>query len=387
MQGTTGAKRQARGGLDRGRWKLWFEHLPLPAWVEWRGRLLHANRAAQTFFGAQSLTELHKAWPTVRPKARKISAAEKQRGTGGTSCSETEVQTVEGSCVPALVFVRPCSSDQVLVVAVPASAQMSAASGALARERAAREKAETALRDQAFWAALGTMVARVAHDIRNPLFGILATLDALEAKLGKGEFADYFAVLRSEGERLNRFLNELLAYGRPGEKQARGPVEVQWLVEQALRRCEPLARERGVAMHKMDAQQPTMVRAEAERLVQALQNIVQNAVQHSPAGSEVVVIPSLRKGGEARPRAVIEVWDSGPGFSPQDLSRIGEPFYSRRPGGTGMGLAIAARIVSDHGGTISAGNRSRGGAWVRVELPAMRVNRRRARNEHKSAGR
>ncbi|GIV03777.1 MAG: hypothetical protein KatS3mg015_2607 [Fimbriimonadales bacterium] len=386
MQGTTGAKRRARGGLERGQWKVWFEHLPLPAWIESRRQLLHANRAAQAFFGARSLTQLIEAWPKVRPKVRKTSAAEQHSGTGAIPGTETAVRTIEGSLVSALVFVQPCSSDQVLVVAVPASNQAFAAAGALARERAAREKAETALRDQEFWAELGTLVARVAHDIRNPLFGMLATLDALEAKLGTSEFTEYFTVLRAEGERLNRFLTELLAYGRPGQKQARVPVNVQWLVEQAVSRCAPVARDRGVALKSVNTEQPIVVSAEAERLVQAVQNIVQNAVQHSPAGSEVVVMSALRE-GKPRKHAIIEVWDSGPGFSPQDLPHIFEPFYSRRAGGTGMGLAIAARIAADHGGTIAAGNRSRGGAWVRVELPAIRASQGKSENERQSAGR
>jgi signal transduction histidine kinase len=103
--------------------------------------------------------------------------------------------------------------------------------------------------------------------------------------------------------------------------------------------------------------------------VQVLQNLLLNAVQHSPEGGAVDVRLARATLGE-RPAVALEVLDRGPGFADGEALRIFEPFYSRRAGGTGMGLALAHRLVHDHGGTITAGNRAGGGASLRVVLPA-----------------
>jgi signal transduction histidine kinase len=106
------------------------------------------------------------------------------------------------------------------------------------------------------------------------------------------------------------------------------------------------------------------------RIVQVVQNLIQNAIQHSPTGSAVVV-----SGGEerddGRPTAWCSVRDSGPGFDVADLPRLFEPFFTRRRDGTGLGLSIAQRIVSQHGGVLEAANHPEGGAVVSVRLPLV----------------
>ena len=105
-----------------------------------------------------------------------------------------------------------------------------------------------------------------------------------------------------------------------------------------------------------------------KRLVQVFQNILQNAIQLSPAGSAVTVEGATEDAAEGR-TVVITVNDSGPGFAADDLPRAFEPFFSRRRGGTGLGLAIVQRIVEAHQGTVTVGNRPAGGAVISVRLP------------------
>lgn len=104
------------------------------------------------------------------------------------------------------------------------------------------------------------------------------------------------------------------------------------------------------------------------RILQLLQNLVENAIQHAPQGSRV----RLLLGQEVRdglPTALLEVTDEGPGFRAEDLARVFEPFFTRRQGGTGLGLAIASRIVAEHAGEIEAANQPGGGARLTVHLP------------------
>jgi signal transduction histidine kinase len=101
---------------------------------------------------------------------------------------------------------------------------------------------------------------------------------------------------------------------------------------------------------------------------QAVENLLANAIQHAPAGSVVRVGACLdREGSEPRARCTVE--DDGPGVSAEDRDRLFEPFFSRRKGGTGLGLPIVQRVAEAHGGTVNVENRPEGGARFTLLLP------------------
>jgi len=122
-----------------------------------------------------------------------------------------------------------------------------------------------------------------------------------------------------------------------------------------------------------------MVSMDRGRLVQVFQNLVQNAIEHSPPGTQVAIDAcEVRESG--RPWIECSVRDSGPGFRKEDLPRIFEPFYTRRRGGTGLGLSIVQRIADEHSGRIRVGNQPEGGlAHLRTALqdcgPPLRESR------------
>jgi len=139
-------------------------------------------------------------------------------------------------------------------------------------------------------------------------------------------------------------------------------------VTEAVRRCLGLASRAGVNLVSQVATGLPALLADRGRLVQVLQNLVQNAIQHSRRGGTVTVDAEMEE-AEGGPWVVLKVGDSGRGIAAADLPHVFEPFFSKRPGGTGLGLAIAQRIVVEHGGTISASNRPEGGALMSVRLP------------------
>ena len=104
-----------------------------------------------------------------------------------------------------------------------------------------------------------------------------------------------------------------------------------------------------------------------KRMIQVFQNLLANAIQHSPGGGRVVFRAEPAAGDPAGLLFVVE--DAGPGFPPDALDHIFEPFFTRRRGGTGLGLSIVQRIVDQHQGEIVAANRPEGGAVVTVRLP------------------
>jgi signal transduction histidine kinase len=216
--------------------------------------------------------------------------------------------------------------------------------------------------------AMGSLVAGVAHEVRNPLFSISATLDALEAELGqKPEFEECAGLLRSQLDRLTQLMSDLLDYGKPSILH-RGPTRLSDVVRRAMRSCATLARDRQVVMEAEIAEDLPLIQIDGVRVEQALQNLVANAVQHSPGGSAVRVEASLdTTSPETRVRCTVD--DHGPGLPEGDAARIFEPFFSRRKGGTGLGLSIVQRVAEAHGGDVRAESRPGSGARFTLLLP------------------
>jgi len=227
------------------------------------------------------------------------------------------------------------------------------------------------LRQARVMEAMGSLVAGVAHEVRNPLFSISATLDAIDSTMGeRPEFAEHAALLRSQVGRLTQLTRDLLDYGRPQALQ-RAPSDLGVIVRRAVRACATASRERGVSIEERVAGELPRLELDAARMEQALENLVTNAVQHSSKGGVVSVIcEPARRDGEPFVRCVVE--DRGPGLAPENLARVFEPFFTRRKGGTGLGLSIVRRLVEAHAGRVSAENREGGGARFSVWLPVRR---------------
>jgi PAS domain S-box-containing protein len=226
---------------------------------------------------------------------------------------------------------------------------------------------ETARKNEVM-SAVGQLIVGVAHEVRNPIFGISATLDAFEASFPTNDESNQFMeVLRGEIGRLSRLMQELLDYGRPTRTElTEGSLaEVAATSARACERTAESARVR-IALELPEDLPP--VRMDQLKLVQVFQNLLDNAIQFSAAGSEVVLRAEVVDRG-GRSCMAASVLDRGRGFNEGDLARIFEPFFTRRRGGTGLGLSIVQRIVDEHGGSLEAANREGGGARMTVYLP------------------
>jgi signal transduction histidine kinase len=238
------------------------------------------------------------------------------------------------------------------------------------RVRAQEEQGrlQASLRRSETMAVMGSLVAGVAHEVRNPLFGISSTLDAFESRFGaREEYQHYIRVLRGELNRLTELMRELLEYGRPLSSELM-PQRIEDAIAEAVQACAALVKRLNVEIvHKVRTGFPRVL-MDRRRLLQAFQNLIENAVQHSPPGGTVTVeVEAIRDDAQAWIDCTIK--DSGPGFRTEDLPRLFEPFFTRRGGGTGLGLSIVQRIVEEHHGSIAASNQPGGGAVITVRLP------------------
>jgi signal transduction histidine kinase len=214
-------------------------------------------------------------------------------------------------------------------------------------------------------AALGALTAGFAHEVRNPLFAISSLVEAW-AQQPRRDPAPFAEALHREVTRLQTLMVDLLEFGKPSTDVFE-PRQLSTTVHGAVRACQPEATARAVHL-------VTSVIADADvamippRLERVFVNLIQNAIQHSPAGTKVAIDVDAAPGSNNRSLQIV-VRDQGPGISPDDLPKLFTPFFSRRAGGFGLGLAMSQRIVDEHRGRVTAANGPAGGAVMTVVVP------------------
>jgi len=234
------------------------------------------------------------------------------------------------------------------------------------RERE-RERKETLERDLAAaerHAALGRAASGIAHEVRTPLGSILGAAEILaEDYPEEHPRRRFYAILVEEGRRLGRVVDDFLDLGRTPVLRP-SSVAVADVVSEALASVGDCAAARQVRLEGPQSAEPILVRADADRLRQALINLIRNAVEASPSGGTV------RVGIEMEPGSLnVVVSDQGAGVPRGEESRIFEPFFTGRRDGTGLGLALALQIARAHEGSLSLEpGRGRGATFV-LRLP------------------
>lgn len=238
----------------------------------------------------------------------------------------------------------------------------------IAQDITKRAELEASLRQSEMMSLLGSLVAGVAHEVRNPLFGISSIIDAFETRFSdRTEYLRYTNVLRDEIGRLTILMEELLEYGKPfrGELYL---VSMEEMISRSIRACMPAAEVAHVNLEHYVEESLPKIRIDRRRLSKVFVNLIENAIQHSPKTSSVTIeARRINDGNNEWVQCAIK--DSGNGIPAEDLAKIFEPFFSKRRGGTGLGLAIAQRIMQEHGGKLIAGNNPEGGACMIARFP------------------
>jgi len=336
-------------------WKATFDAVQSPLLLlDHHGLVKRLNRAARDLWGDHPFQDIvgrplsdraGEPWLAI---ARATAEAGRTVASSSLSAIDEAGRTWDIAANP---FQSPAGEPSVIV---------------LARDVSATVALQQSLRRSESMSAMGALLAGVAHEVRNPLFGISSAIDAFENEFrDRRELVEYGGLLRAEVARLSTLMNDLLEYGRPADAPL-GPGRLEEVVERALHSCARGARQKNVTLAAELAPDLPPVMMDPDRLVQVFQNVLQNAVQHTPGGGEVRVAGARGAAGEVR----CQVMDTGPGVRPQDCARVFEPFFTRRSGGTGLGLSIVQRIVDEHGGRVRMDNRPGGGAVVTIDLTA-----------------
>jgi PAS domain S-box-containing protein len=215
-------------------------------------------------------------------------------------------------------------------------------------------------------AALGRITSGVAHEVKNPLNAMVLQLEILRAKLAEHSTAvkPQLDTLSSEIRRLDRVVKTFLDFTRPVELRL-SETDLEQMVQEVFTLAEPQARQNHVRLTIEKNGPVPKLKVDRDLFKQALLNLVLNGCQAMPSGGELKIRPR-----RSERRLELEIEDQGVGISPDVQPRIFTLFFTTKPGGSGVGLAMAYRIIQLHNGSIDFSSEPNRGTTFRIALPA-----------------
>lgn len=220
-------------------------------------------------------------------------------------------------------------------------------------------------------AAVGTLAAGVAHEIRNPLSSIKGYATYFRQRFPEGsEDREAATIMVNEVNRLNRVITDLLGLSRP-DSTALKPMQAEYVAEHVLRLLRHNASQKNITLATRFAPRKGQIMGDMERLSQALLNICLNAIEAMPEGGKLEIAISVAKN-----RLCLMTRDNGTGIKPEIISRIFDPYFTTKNSGTGLGLPMAHKIIRAHKGEIdiysrAAANGEPGCTIFRIWLPLI----------------
>ena len=226
-------------------------------------------------------------------------------------------------------------------------------------------------------ASLGQLSAGIAHEVRNPLSGIILSLPTLDQIFERWDGTDPEAratlramieYMKSSSSKIASVIQRIMDFAKPAPYPV-GPVDMNCILEAALKDAAAILRKTGVTVSRRLAGDLPQCCADPHLMGQVMSNLIANAVQamDSCQGPRLLEVASTVENG----RVIVRISDSGPGVPHRLRSRIFEPFFTTRKDGHGIGLSISHRIITEHAGAISVGKSRWGGAEFRIVLPGV----------------
>ena len=230
-------------------------------------------------------------------------------------------------------------------------------------------------------ATLGRLVRTIAHEVRNPLGSIrLGTqllqynetednaqddTDANRIQLSYKEIKEYTAIIIKEVDRLNRFVEQLLAFSKPAMELAKA-CDINRLLDNSLAICRPELEQHEIAVIKKYDTDCPQLNINEDGITQVLLNLFYNAIEAMSTGGTLTVQTTYQP--EAK-TVQVRVQDDGPGIPPDDIRKLFDPFYTTKQKGTGLGLYISQKIVVEHRGNIEIDPNTKVGTAFVMSLP------------------
>ncbi len=227
------------------------------------------------------------------------------------------------------------------------------------------QEAEAAVRRSERLAALGQLTAGLAHELRNPLGTIRVSAEVLSGHLPDDPVAHEMAgYIREEVDRTSSLITRFLEFSRPFHLRL-NPADISEVIDKAIVQLQRHSPPHQVSIYKNYSPDVLPLPMDAELIERVMYNLLLNAVEATPAGGAVTV-----KTRPVETGVEVSVIDRGSGIEPKEIENIFNPFFTTKPTGVGLGLAIVSKIVDEHGGKVAVESQTGKGSVFRVYLPA-----------------
>ncbi|WP_202080552.1 PAS domain S-box protein [Caldalkalibacillus salinus] len=250
------------------------------------------------------------------------------------------------------------------VKAIPTIFEDEPAFHVIVRDITERKRTRELLQDSEKRSVVGQLAAGIAHEIRNPLTSLKGFLQLMD----QTEFAqtNYYQIMNSELERIEYISSELLVLAKPQSVEYK-PVNIP----QMLLNVIPLMETRAI-MHNVEiithlAEDIPYVKGDNNHLKQVFINFIKNAIEAMPKGGRIHIEVEVER--QPTPQVIVSVKDEGRGIPENEIKKLGQPFYSTKEKGTGLGLMVSFKIIEDHGGWIEINSEVNKGTVISVHLP------------------
>jgi signal transduction histidine kinase len=212
-------------------------------------------------------------------------------------------------------------------------------------------------------AVIGQMATAIAHEIKNPLSS-LKGFTQLQQEKDKGD-EQYYPIMLNEIDRINSIVNDLLILGKPNTA-VKTPKKLVNIIDYVISVVDPHAQRKDIHIQN-ETDQSTVLLCDENQMKQVFINLIKNAMEAMPDGGTVTIVSEI-----IDDRAFISVKDEGCGIPPEKLAKLGEPFYTTKQNGNGLGLMVSKKIIEEHEGTFNIESQLERGTSVIITLPIAR---------------
>ncbi|MBI3077017.1 MAG: PAS domain S-box protein [Deltaproteobacteria bacterium] len=341
--------------------------------VDLEGRVVTCNQAAERIIGHRLPDIRGKSCRDAFGSMQEINTLLWEALLGHETVTPQEIQFVrpDGARVPIEVTTSVLLNDRRPLEVL-----------AVLKDLSSIRELEEQMRRSDRLAALGTLAAGIAHEIKNPLTAIRTFSQLLPEKYQDESFRERFTkIVPQELGRINRIVNDLLQLAKPGRIEPR-PVSLRDLLDQAVELHAERLEQAGITVQREFDPVLPRVPGDPDLLYRAFRNLIANAIEAMPQGGTLRVAARgpLPPGGEptvlaAGPAVEVEVADTGTGIAEGIAGQLFNPFFTTKPKGTGLGLAVTHQIVEEHHGAIRVSSEPGRGSRFIVTLPVSQPAR------------